>query len=123
MYYPAHNKHFWTTDNLEKTKLVNGAGFRYEGAVHMNACDTGTAVMRLVHPAGKHFWTTSVPEANYLRSVGFKLEGTAFKACNDKSQPVYRLYNRTHNKHLWTSNAAERDWLATRGFTYEGIVW
>lgn len=123
MYYPAHNKHFWTLDTSEKNNLTTRSGFVYEGQVHFNVCSAGTPVLRLVNLQGKHFWTTSTDEAHYLIRGGFILEGVAFYACENRALPTYRLYHFQHNKHFWTSSVLEKDSLNARGFTVEGVVW
>ncbi len=74
---------------------------------------------------GEHFYTASADESNHLQSVGWKYEGTGWKAFTT-GDPVYRLYNPNNGgDHYYTANADEANKLVALGWRwkYEGTGW
>lgn len=81
------------------------------------------AMYRLYNPnSGEHFFTSSQNERDHLVSVGWKYEGTAWKAPKTGT-PIYRLYNPNAGDHHYTGSEAEKNNLVKLGWKYEGIAW
>lgn len=82
-------------------------------------------VYRLYNPnSGEHFYTHAANEYGYLRTIGWRGEGTGW--CSppkeDTSKPIYRLYNPNAGDHHYTVSANEKDSLVKIGWRYEGIL-
>ncbi|WP_236023577.1 hypothetical protein [Bifidobacterium miconis] len=77
--------------------------------------------------SGLHHYTTSKAERDYLVKLGWRDEGTSFKAVkadasNKNLKPVYCEYNRHDDNHNWTMNKAEHDHLVKLGWKDEGVA-
>ncbi|WP_159721872.1 InlB B-repeat-containing protein [Enterococcus sp. CSURQ0835] len=76
---------------------------------------------RLYNPnSGEHFYTKSAKERDWLISLSWKDEGTAW-ITPKKGTPVYRVYNPNSGEHFYTKDAAERDDVVKAGWRDEGI--
>ncbi|WP_159721871.1 InlB B-repeat-containing protein [Enterococcus sp. CSURQ0835] len=76
---------------------------------------------RLYNPnSGEHFYTKSAQERDWLISLSWKDEGTAW-ITPKKGTPVYRVYNPNSGEHFYTKDAAERDDVVKAGWRDEGI--
>lgn len=82
---------------------------------------TSGAVYRVYNPnSGKHHYTSSVGEKNYLVKLGWRDEGIAWEA--GSHTPVYRLYNPNNGLHFFTASEAEKNSLVKLGWRDEGIA-
>ncbi|SEO51572.1 hypothetical protein, partial [Denitrobacterium detoxificans] len=56
---------------------------------------------------------------------GWKYEGIGWYSDDNKTTPLYRLYNPNakSGSHHYTTSASERDGLRKLGWKYEGIGW
>jgi hypothetical protein len=85
---------------------------------------------RLYSPVtGEHLYTTDSNEYSVLGTMGWTLEGKAYKMFKDSgwfgssyTRPVYRLYNSRILQHHWTMDANEASTLASFDWDYEGIA-
>lgn len=87
-----------------------------------------TAIYRLYNKLnGDHIFTVNKTEQKFLRLLGWKSEGTPFKAASKAGGvadlPIYRVYNKKTGEHLLTAKVAERDMLLKAGWKDEGIAW
>ncbi len=78
--------------------------------------------------SGLHHYTTSRAERDHLVRLGWRDEGTSFKAAKEDAsnkdlKPVYREYNPNDGNHNWTMSRAEHDHLVRVGWRDEGIAW
>ncbi|KFI53862.1 hypothetical protein [Bifidobacterium callitrichos] len=78
--------------------------------------------------SGLHHYTTSEAERDHLVRLGWRDEGTSFKAAkedasNKNLKPVYREYNPNDGNHNWTMSKAEHDHLVRVGWHDEGVAW
>lgn len=81
-------------------------------------------MFRLYNPnSGEHFYTASANERDTLASIGWKYEGTAWKAPVESSRPVYRLYNPNAGDHHYTTDQNEKKTLCSLGWKDEGTGW
>lgn len=77
---------------------------------------------RMYNPnSGEHFYTGDANERDFLKSVGWRYEGTGWIAPTKSNTPVYRLYSGTD--HHYTTSEYERDHLVSVGWSYEGTGW
>ncbi|WP_159721870.1 InlB B-repeat-containing protein [Enterococcus sp. CSURQ0835] len=76
---------------------------------------------RLYNPnSGEHFYTKSAQERDWLISLSWKDEGTAWTTPK-KGTPVYRVYNPNSGEHFYTKDVPERDDVVKAGWRDEGI--
>lgn len=68
---------------------------------------------------GNSLYTTNAQEG---LSSGYVQMGIGFYACNNDTNPVYRLYNPRNPNHLFTTSAAERDNAIRAGYRYEKLA-
>ncbi|MBW3093721.1 DUF5011 domain-containing protein [Bifidobacterium sp. 82T10] len=78
--------------------------------------------------SGLHHYTTSKAERDALVKLGWRDEGTSFKAVkadasNKDLKPVYREYNPNDGNHNWTMNKTEHNQLVKLGWKDEGVAW
>jgi len=71
---------------------------------------------------GKHFYTKGASERDSLVQAGWKDEGVAFYADEDKGRAVYRMLNSKNGDHFFTSSTSERDNLLNNGWVNEGTA-
>lgn len=124
VYNPNSGEHFYTKSAYERDHLVK-VGWRNEN-IGWYAPTSGSDVYRLYNPnAGGHFFTTSAYERDYLVKVGWNYEGVSWFSYDEKTTPLYRVYNPNQYScnHFWTASAAERDYLVKLGWRNEGIGW
>ena len=147
-YYPVHrfwsntlSRHFYTTKESEKQKLVNiySHVWTYEDVAYY-ARPNGTElnsvpVYRFWSSAlSAHFYTSKEREKNKLidnYSHVWTYEGIAFYAFPGGLQPsdtsaVHRFWSDTLNCHFYTMSEGERDKLInlySHVWTYEGVAW
>jgi hypothetical protein len=147
-YYPVHRfwsgtlrRHFYTTSEPEKQKLVNiySHVWTYEDVAYYALPDGGqlnsVPVYRFWSGAlSAHFYTSKESEKNKLidnYSHVWTYEGVAFYAFPAGLQPsdtnaVYRFWSDTLNCHFYTISETEKNKLITNYshvWTYEGIAW
>ena len=117
---PYTGDHIWTTDTQERDGIIK-MGWVSEGIAWRNT--DVVPIYRLFNPyTGDHMFTASLAECNNLLAAGWKYEDVVdFGVKNDKSHPVYRLFDGT--LHMFTQNKAERDSLIESGLKDEGIAW
>jgi surface protein len=89
---------------------------------------TPVAVYRVYNTnSGLHHYTTSVSERDALVGMGWKSEGTSFRAAEQGSisglMPVYREYNPYDGNHNWTLDQNEHRTLVSLGWHDEGVAW
>lgn len=87
-----------------------------------------TVIYRLYNKLnGDHIFTVNKTEQKFLQLLGWKSEGTPFKAASKAGGvadlPIYRVYNKKTGEHLLTAKVAERDMLLKAGWKDEGIAW
>jgi uncharacterized repeat protein (TIGR02543 family) len=92
------------------------------------ALGTPVSVYRLYNQnSGLHHYTTSASERDALVKLGWKNEGTSFRAAKQNSasglKPVYREYNPHNGNHNWTLNPSEHKTLVKLGWKDEGVAW
>ncbi|MCH4190400.1 MAG: glycosyl hydrolase family 25 [Bifidobacterium tibiigranuli] len=79
------------------------------------------------HYSGLHHYTTNARERDKLVKLGWKSEGTSFKAAKQDSasglKPVYREYNPYSGNHNWTLSRTEHNKLVKLGWRSEGVAW
>lgn len=116
-YNPTADYHFFTT-NIEEYKAAVAAGYRDETSgrtgfnVLVNA-DPGAAPLHRLYNAasGRHYYTTSDGEKNFLVSLGWtfeKEEGFIFPSAAAGTTELFHLYNNNSGTHLFTENGAAR---------------
>ncbi|MEE8841675.1 MAG: GBS Bsp-like repeat-containing protein [Eubacteriales bacterium] len=104
-------------------QMADGS-MKYFGSTQFTvAGEESLSMYRLYNPnSGEHFFTSSQSERDHLVSVGWKYEGTAWKAPKTGT-PIYRLYNPNAGDHHYTGSEAEKNNLVKLGWKYEGIAW
>jgi len=146
-YYPVHRfwsgtlrRHFYTTSEPEKQKLLNlyPHVWTYEDVAYYALPDGGelnsVPVYRFWSGAlSAHFYTSKESEKNKLidnYSHVWTYEGVAFYAFPADQPPdtnaVYRFWSDTLNCHFYTISETEKNKLITNYshvWTYEGIAW
>lgn len=81
------------------------------------------SVYRLYNPfTQEHLLTGGVEEKDLLMSIGWSLDGVAWKAPVD-GIPVYRLYNPYDDWHTYTTSKSECDTMVSAGWILEGVAW
>ena len=80
------------------------------------------SVYRLYNPfTQEHLLTGGVEEKDLLMSIGWSLDGVAWKAPVD-GIPVYRLYNPYDDWHTYTTSKSECDTMVSAGWRVDGVV-
>jgi len=138
---PVTGKHFYTTSESEKSKLITryANAWTYETTAYrayLEDCDQGLApVYRFWSSVlNSHFYTANAAEKqrlidNYSRVWTY--EGIAFYGFLEGQQPpdalpVHRFWSSQLSAHFYTINEAEKDKLIQNYspiWTYEGIAW
>ncbi|MCR5583147.1 MAG: carbohydrate-binding domain-containing protein, partial [Eggerthellaceae bacterium] len=124
LYNPNSGEHFYTASTTERANLVK-LGWKAEG-IGWQAPQSGNAVYRLYNPnGGDHHYTASASERDWLVSLGWNYEGIGWYSDENKTTPLYRLYNPNAKtgSHHYTTSAAEANNLVELGWNYEGIGW
>lgn len=134
-------KHFYTSSEAEKDKLVNKYPglWTFEGAAyHAYARQSGRALLPVYRfwsdALSGHFWTISEAEKNKLIdrfSDVWTFEGPAFYAYAEGqhaagAKAVHRFWSETLNAHFYTISEAEKNKLIDRFahvWSYEGVAW
>lgn len=81
-------------------------------------------MFRLYNPnSGEHFYTKAANEKNELVKLGWRDEGTGWKAPVESKTPVYRLYNENAGDHHYTLDENEKNELVKVGWKDEGTGW
>ncbi|MGX2946252.1 hypothetical protein [Enterococcus alishanensis] len=122
VYNPNSGEHFFTESTSERNWLV-AQGWKYE-EVAWATPDQGEAVYRLYNQhTGDHFYTKSVTEYDWLKTQGWIQEGEAFYSDTDKTNPVYRSYNKNAKAgaHMYTTSIIEHNSLISIGWTNEEV--
>lgn len=124
-FFTNEGRHFWTTNENERLKLLaNPSVYQYEGVSwEADAFSDGLPVYRLYSPQGRHFWTTVEYEKNSLIDAGWRYEGIAWRESPTSTKDIHRFYNALSGTHLFTASSAERQSVTTAGWRYEGIPW
>ena len=79
-------------------------------------------VYRLYNPyTNEHLLTGGAKERDQLMSVGWSLDGTAWRAPVE-GIPVYRLYNPYDDWHTYTTSESERNAMVAAGWKVDGTV-
>jgi hypothetical protein len=117
-YNPNADYHFFTLSSGEFSGAVNH-GYRDETSERPGFAVpvlplTGTSVIhRLRNPYnGRHYYTGSSSERDFLRNIGWvyeKDEGNIFNQSVSGSVEVFRLYNTRTGTHLFTENASTKN--------------
>ena len=117
-YNPNADYHFFTLSTGEFSGAVNH-GYRDETSGRPGFAVpvlplTGTSVIhRLRNPYnGRHYYTGSSSERDFLRNIGWvyeKDEGNIFNQQVSGSVEVFRLYNTRTGTHLFTENASTKN--------------
>ncbi len=118
--------HFYTTNEVEKNKVINTLAdtFVYENIayyvdiLHDGNCSAGLApVYRFYNfMAGSHFYTTNIAERDKVINTlayTFAYEGPRYclslTGTSTFNKPIYRFYHYGKGFHFYTANEAERD--------------
>ena len=123
MYNPNSGEHFYT-GSMEERKMLEAAGWKYEGVGFTFPASTGLPVYRLFQPStGEHLYTMDEAEKETLMAQGWNMEGVAFNSGNEDEVPQYRLYNPnvTVGAYHFTASLEERDALLAEGWQDQGI--
>ena len=123
MYNPNTGEHFYTGDKTER-KVLEDAGWKYEGVGFTFPASTGKPVYRLFQPStGEHLYTMSEEEKAKLLAEGWNYEGIAFNSGNEDEVPQYRLWNPNVSvgAYHFTASAEERNVLLAAGWQDQGI--
>ena len=79
-------------------------------------------LFRVFNPFGYHLFTVDANERDYLVSLGWRDEGTAFSTTSKAKIPVYRVYNPNNGDHLFTTSVREMEYIVSLGWIYEGVA-
>ena len=123
MFNPNTGEHFYT-GSMEERKMLEAAGWKYEGVGFTFPASTGLPVYRLFQPStGEHLYTMDEAEKETLMAQGWNMEGVAFNSGNENEVPQYRLYNPnvTVGAYHFTASLEERDALLAVGWQDQGI--
>ena len=124
MYNPNTGEHFYT-GSMEERKMLEAAGWKYEGVGFTFPATTGKPVYRLYDKFGtmEHLYTMDEAEKDKLLAEGWILEGIAFNSGREDEVPQYRLYNPnvTVGAYHFTASLEERDALLAEGWQDQGI--
>ena len=138
---PLTGKHFYTTSESEKSKLINSypGVWVYEEIAYrayLEDCARGLAPIYRFwsNSFNSHFYTASEEEKQKLLgtySHVWTYEGIAFYGFPEGGQPpdalpVYRFWSDRLNGHFYTSSEAEKNKLIENyrhTWAYEGIAW
>ena len=123
MYNPNTGEHFYTGDKTER-KMLEDAGWKYEGVGFTFPASTGKPVYRLFQPStGEHLYTMDENEKAALLAAGWNYEGVAFNSGYDTEVPQYRLYNPnvTVGAYHFTASLEEKSVLLAAGWQDQGI--
>ena len=137
----ANSRHFYTTNEAEKNKLIDQYShvWTYEGVAYYALPDGSEPGSAPVYRfwSGKssaHVYTISETEKQKLidlYSHALTYEGPAFYAYPDGQQPagtssVYRFWSDSKGCHFYTMSESEKQKLLdnySHVWTYEGIAW
>jgi PhoPQ-activated pathogenicity-related protein len=138
---PVTGKHFYTTSESEKSKLINlyAGTWAYEAAAYrayLEDCDRGLAPVHRFWSGSlnSHFYTASEEEKQKLVEIYshvWTYEGIAFYGFPEGQQPpdalpVHRFWSDRLNTHFYTLSETEKNKLIETYsyiWTYEGIAW
>lgn len=118
-YNPTADYHFFTTNPVEFANAVNH-GYVDEStgqsgfSVYVDTVPGSRPIHRLYNlNTGRHYYTTSNGERDYLVSLGGwlfeKEEGYLFSSATSGANEVFRLYNSSSGVHLYTTNSVMKD--------------
>ena len=125
LYNPNSGEHFYTSDNLERARLIN-AGWSDEGLAWTAPETSATPVFRLYNEAGgEHHYTIDASERDALIDAGWNNEGIGWYSDDAHGTALYREYNPNAfaNNHNYTSDVSEHEWLLSLGWNEEGVGW
>ena len=124
MYNPNSGEHFYT-GSMEERKVLEAAGWKYEGVGFTFPATTGKPVYRLYDKDNtmEHLYTMDEAEKDMLLAQGWVLEGVAFNSGREDEVPQYRLHNpnATIGAYHFTASREEKDALIAAGWEYQGI--
>ena len=124
MYNPNSGEHFYT-GSMEERKVLEAAGWKYEGVCFTFPATTGKPVYRLYDKDNtmEHLYTMDEAEKDMLLAQGWVLEGVAFNSGREDEVPQYRLHNpnATIGAYHFTASREEKDALIAAGWEYQGI--
>ena len=124
MYNPNSGEHFYT-GSMEERKVLEAAGWKYEGVGFTFPATTGKPVYRLYDKNNtfEHLYTMDEAEKDKLLAEGWVLEGIAFNSGREDEVPQYRLHNpnATIGAYHFTASREEKDALIAAGWEYQGI--
>ncbi len=132
VYNTVTGEHLYTSDEVERSYLINVAGWNDEGvAWYAPAEDTASAIYRLYNPDpnySEHHYTADQNEVQVLTTQrGWNNEGIGWMSAGTDGIPVYRLFNpnaiSSASSHHYTTDAVERNYLIANGWNDEGIAW
>lgn len=133
-YSAVYDSHFYTINDVERTKLLSNSNWQFEGiaaqANQKKQADT-TALYRFWSESFRsHFYTTSIQERDYLitQNTDWNYEGTAYYVypeATPDSTAFYRFWSPQFQSHFYTASLAEKDYLIAndKNWTYEGIAY
>jgi len=138
---PITGKHFYTTSEAEKSKLINTLAWAwtYEAVAYrayLEDCDIGlTPIYRFWStPLNGHFYTANEEEKQHVEQTWpsiWTYETIAFYGFCVGEQPadalpVHRFWSGRLGSHFYTQSETEKDKLindSAHTWTYEGIAW
>lgn len=124
-YNPNSGEHFYTSNFIEVTTIVN-VGWNYEGVGWYAPATSNTPVYRLYNQyGGEHHYTTSEAERDMLVEAGWTFEMVGWYSDDSRTVPLYREYNPNAfaNNHNYTTSGGEHNYLISLGWRDEGIGW
>jgi hypothetical protein len=128
--YTPPPSHFYTSDPIERQKLLDSGEFNDEGiACWVYAAQAPGPVpfyRARSLPTGAHFYTTSIEERdNATNHLDYEAEGIACYIGGDSSfgRPLYRAYRPASDDHFYTIDKNEHDRAVMNlGYSDEGIA-